>query len=255
MSKERTENVLGYAVYAALPDACADEIIAWIARCDGPRWLACLNPHSYVAAQERPRFDEALKDADWLIPDGVGIVQASWLLSGRIRTRITGSDIFHAVHDQLQARGGGSVFFLGSTEDTLSRIRERMAADWPAIHVVGTCSPPFQSEFSDRDIDQMVDAINAVRPEVLWVGMTAPKQEEWIHGVIDRLDVNFVAAVGAVFDFYIGRVKRSPAMFRSLGLEWLPRLIQEPRRLWRRTFISAPIFVGHVLREKVRRRM
>lgn len=248
-----TENILGYAVYAAPPAACADEIASWIDGGGRPRWLACLNPHSYVAALGRPRFAEALKDADWLVPDGIGVVQASWFLGGRIRQRITGSDVFRAVQDGLQARGKGSVFFLGSTDETLSRIRERVSADWPALKVAGTYSPPFRTEFSNAEIDDMVAAINAARPDVLWVGMTAPKQEEWIHRVIGRLDVRFAAAIGAVFDFYIGRVKRSHPVFQRMGLEWLPRLLQEPRRLWRRMFVSAPIFIWHVLWARVRK--
>lgn len=126
-----------------------------------------------------------------------------------------------------------------------------MAADWPALTIVGTYSPPFRAEFSKAEIAEMIEAINAVRPDVLWVGMTAPKQEEWIHGVIDRLDARFVAAIGAVFDFYAGRVRRSHPVFQSLGLEWLPRLVQEPRRLWRRMFVSAPIFIWHVMRARV----
>lgn len=250
---ESTESVLGYQVYAAPTAACADEIASWIDGGGGSRWLACLNPHSYVATLGRSRFADALKDADWLVPDGVGVVQASWLLGGGIRERVTGSDIFRAVHERLQARGRGTAFFLGSTDETLARIRERIAVDWPALKVVGTYSPPFRTEFTDAEIDDMVAAINAARPDVLWVGMTAPKQEEFIHRVIDRLDVRFAAAIGAVFDFYVGRVRRSHPVFQKLGLEWLPRLLQEPRRLWRRMFVSAPIFVWHVLRERRRR--
>jgi N-acetylglucosaminyldiphosphoundecaprenol N-acetyl-beta-D-mannosaminyltransferase len=87
---------------------------------------------------------------------------------------------------------------------------------------------------------------------VLWVGMTAPKQESWIHQLRERLDVRFAAAIGAVFDFYIGRIKRSPPAFQTLGLEWLPRLVQEPRRLWRRMFVSAPIFMWHAVTRRDR---
>lgn len=251
MTKSKmTEKILGYTVYAGSPAVCADEIVSWIVEGSKPCWLACLNPHSYVSALDRPMFAEALKRADWLVPDGVGVVQASCLFGGRIRERVTGSDVFRGVHDRLQAQGGGSIFFLGSTERTLASLREKIATDWPALKVVGAYSPPFKPEFSDEEIDEMVAAVNAARPDVLWVGMTAPKQEEWIHRVIDRLDVKFVAAVGAVFDFYIGRVKRSHPVFQRLGLEWLPRLLQEPRRLWRRMFVSAPIFVWHVVRER-----
>lgn len=211
------------------------------------RWLACLNPHSYAVALDRPEFEAALHGADWLVADGVGVVIASRLRGGAVRQRITGSDVFHGVHRRLEGNGGGKVFFIGSTEETLSRIREKMARDYPRVEIVGTYSPPFKPEYSAAELDLMVETINAARPDVLWVGMTAPKQELWIHALRDRLDVRFAAAIGAVFDFYIGRIKRSPAAFQALGLEWLPRLVQEPRRLWRRMFVSAPIFMWHVM--------
>jgi N-acetylglucosaminyldiphosphoundecaprenol N-acetyl-beta-D-mannosaminyltransferase len=117
--------------------------------------------------------------------------------------------------------------------------------------VAGTFSPPYKPEFSPAELDMMIAAINAVRPDVLWVGMTAPKQEKWIYQNRHRLQVKFIGAVGAVFDFYTGRVKRSHPIFQNLGLEWLPRLLQEPRRLWRRMGVSAPIFIWHVLKAKI----
>ena len=94
-----------------------------------------------------------------------------------------------------------------------------------------------------------VVGIDVAAPDVLWVGMTAPKQEKWIFENRACLNVKFAAAIGAVFDFYTGQVKRSHPVFQRFGLEWLPRLIQQPRRLWRRMFVSAPIFVWHVLRQ------
>ena len=152
----------------------------------------------------------------------------------------------------MQGSGNYSVFFLGSTEDTLTAICERMSKDWPNIRVAGIFSPPFKATFSDEDIELMVHRINMVEPDVLWVGMTAPKQEEWIYKVLPQLNVRFAAAVGAVFDFYTGRIKRPHPLFRRLGLEWLPRLLQEPGRLWRRTFASAPIFLWHVFYAKIK---
>jgi N-acetylglucosaminyldiphosphoundecaprenol N-acetyl-beta-D-mannosaminyltransferase len=175
-------------------------------------------------------------------------------LGGQISERVTGSDIFHGVLEALNQAGGCSVFFLGATEETLVAIRVRMAMDFPNVRMAGTYSPPFKQIFSDDDNERMVAAINAVAPDVLWVGMTAPKQEKWLHEEYGQLNVKFAAAVGAVFDFYTGRVKRSHAVFQWLGLEWLPRLVQEPRRLWRRMFISAPIFVWYVLRQRFFRR-
>ena len=185
-----------------------------------------------------------------MIPDGSGIVLASCLLGGKIRQRITGSDIFSALNSKVNELGGFSVFFLGSTTECLEEIRVRMARDFPRVRFLGSYSPPFKQDYTDNELDAMVEAINQVRPDILWVGMTAPKQEKWIHRNLHRLDVRFAAAIGAVFDFYTGRIKRSHPYFQRLGLEWLPRLVQEPKRLWRRMFISAPIFLWHVMRER-----
>lgn len=248
------ETMLGYTLDRQPRTACIADVVAWIEqpRTDTPcRWLACLNPHSYVQSLDDSSFAQALQEANWLIPDGIGIVLASRLLGGQIRERVTGSDIFLGVQTALNQAGGGRVFFLGSTEETLAAIRTRMAVDFPQIQVVGTYSPPFKAEFSIEDDQAMLDAIRVAAPDILWVGMTAPKQEKWLHQHRDQLNVRFAAAIGAVFDFYSGRVKRSHPIFQRLGLEWLPRLFQEPRRLWRRMGISAPIFVWHVLRQRL----
>lgn len=252
---ESIEDITGYAVNSQGILACVTEIVAWVKneektgkdeRC---RWLACMNPHSYAVALHDGAFSRALHLADWLIPDGVGVILASKVLGGRIRERVTGSDIFQGVLEELNRASGYSVFFLGSTDETLDAIRTRMAVDYPNIRLVGTYSPPFKSVYSQDELDVMIAAVNAVAPDVLWVGMTAPKQEKWIFENRTRLNVKFAGAIGAVFDFYTGQVKRSHPLFQRLGLEWLPRLIQQPRRLWRRMFVSAPIFVWHVLRQ------
>jgi N-acetylglucosaminyldiphosphoundecaprenol N-acetyl-beta-D-mannosaminyltransferase len=247
------EDVLGYGVEALSVEACADSLFSAVKGEDVRRcaWLACLNPHSYAVALDDPTFSRALHAADWLIPDGAGVVLASRLQGGRITERVTGSDVFFGLHRRMTAAGGMSVFFLGATEETLAAIHERMAVDYPGIRVAGTYSPPFMSEYSAAENDAMIATINAANTDVLWVGMTAPKQEKWIFENRARLNVRFAGAIGAVFDFYTGRVKRSHPVFQRMGLEWLPRLVQQPRRLWRRMFVSAPIFVWHVLKQKV----
>jgi len=252
------ENILGYAVGCSSAAVCVAEVFARLQAVPGTdsgcAWLACLNPHSYAVALEDKTFFRALHDADWLVPDGAGIVLASSLLGGKVYERVTGSDVFFGLHSLMNSTGGMSVFFLGATEETLALIRERMARDYPNIRVAGTCSPPFKPDYTDAELEEMIKAINAVKPDVLWVGMTAPKQEKWIHENRTRLNVRFAGAIGAVFDFYTGRVQRSHPVFQRLGLEWLPRLIQQPKRLWRRMFVSAPIFLWHVFREKFSRR-
>jgi len=246
-----TRPLLGYRVTPGQPEACLADIAGWIERGDRARWLACLNPHSYVVALEQPPFAAALAAADWLIPDGAGIVLASRVLDAGLGPRLTGSDVFEGLSRRLDRRGGASVFFLGGSEATLAEIRVRHARDFPRLRVAGTLSPPYRAAFAEAELDAMVEAVNAAHPDVLWVGLGAPKQELLLHRLAPRLQVRFAAAVGAVFDFYTGRVKRSHPAFRRVGLEWLPRLVQEPRRLWRRNFRSTPVFLWHVARARL----
>jgi N-acetylglucosaminyldiphosphoundecaprenol N-acetyl-beta-D-mannosaminyltransferase len=153
----------------------------------------------------------------------------------------------------MNKAGSMRVFFLGSTEETLELIKQRMTRDYPAIKVAGTFPPPFKDVYSSDEITKMVKAINSAAPDVLWVGLSAPKQEKFILENRARLNVKFVAAIGAVFDFYSGNVKRdADSWFVRHGLEWLPRLLQEPRRLWRRMFVSAPVFMWNVIKERLR---
>lgn len=246
------QKILGYMVQFDTQEDCIDAISVNLdAGNRNCAWLACLNPHSYAVAREDADFKKALHAADWLIPDGIGVVIASHILRRPLRERITGFDMFNSVMkrlDQVQ----GSVFFLGSTEDTLSLISKKLAADFPNVRLAGVYSPPFKAEFSPRDNDAIISAISLSGAEVLWVGMTAPKQEKWLCENRHRLPVKFAGAIGAVFDFYAGKVKRSHPFFQRIGLEWLPRLLRQPRRLWRRMLVSAPIFLFDVTRERFR---
>jgi N-acetylglucosaminyldiphosphoundecaprenol N-acetyl-beta-D-mannosaminyltransferase len=246
-----TEAILGFAVTTASRQECVERILSWIAVRQQPRYAVCANPHSLVTAGTLPNFAAALQQADMMVPDGSGIVLASRLLGGTIRQRITGYDLFHDVCTALNRQGAGKVFFLGSTEENLAVIERRFTADFPAL-TFAAFSPPFRTEFSDEDRASICQAVNAARPDVVWVGMTAPKQEIWICENRQQLDVPFLGAVGAVFDFYSGTVRRSPTLFQQLGLEWLPRLLREPRRLWRRNFVSSPLFLLQVVKARIR---
>lgn len=142
--------------------------------------------------------------------------------------------------------------FMGSSERVLSLIKERAAKDYPEMEVV-TYSPPFKPEFSDDDNRAIIQAINAAQPDLLWIGMTAPKQEKWTYSHWDELRINcHVGTIGAVFDFYAGTVKRAPLWWQRNGLEWLYRLLREPRRMWRRYIIGNILFLGYMLKEKSR---
>jgi N-acetylglucosaminyldiphosphoundecaprenol N-acetyl-beta-D-mannosaminyltransferase len=251
----KRDRLFGYEIAAESVEGCLDQIVAWLGDGERRRYFACANPHSLVVADGDPEFRQALLDAHLLVPDGVGILLGSRILGGKVREVVTGSDIFSGLSRRLDHAGERrySYFFLGASEKTLRKISARLSRDYPGIRLAGVYSPPFKTEFSDEDSRRMIEAVNAARPDVLWVGMTAPKQEKWIHKYRELLDVKFIGAVGAVFDFYSGNVKRSHPVFRKLGLEWLPRLCREPQRLWRRNFVSSPVFLARVICERLGR--
>lgn len=242
-----TEDILGYAVYARPLGDLVQDVLGHVRdAAAGGAWLACLNPHSYAVACDNPDFGAALRRATWLVPDGAGVTLASRWISGRIRDRLCGPDVFLAISAAINARGPFKVLFLGSTEATLASVAHRYRADFPNVTTIDTHSPPFRAAFDDADIAEMRDMVRRAAPDILWVGLTAPKQELLLQRLGADAGYGFAAAIGAAFDFYAGNVQRSGPMFRRLGLEWLPRLVQEPRRLWRRTFVSAPRFLVHV---------
>lgn len=245
--------MFGYKVSADGMTADTATAMAWATGAGRGHYLACANPHSLVVASRDDAFRDALQAADLLVPDGAGISLAARVFNQPLPERVAGYDFFHRFSRLAEARGGLSYFFLGSSEEVLGRIATRLQRDFPAIRICGLHSPPFKAEFSPADDEAMVRLINQAKPDVLWVGMTAPKQEKWIYRNRHRLEVPFMAAVGAVFGFYAGTTVRSSPFWCRLGLEWLPRFLREPRRLWRRNLHSTPVFLCWMAREKFRR--
>ena len=218
---------------------------------DGKVLINTINAHSYNVAQKDTLFADALRGGDYLIPDGASIVKACRLLKAKSRPkeRIAGWDLFEFEMQRAAARGKARVMFMGSSERVLALIRERAAKDWPDLEVV-TYSPPYKPEFSDEDNAAIIAAINAADPDLLWIGMTAPKQEKWTWAHWAQLDIHcHVGTVGAVFDFYAGTMQRAPKWWQDHSLEWFYRLVKEPRRMWRRYVLGNPQFAWNVLKE------
>jgi bacterial polymer biosynthesis proteins, WecB/TagA/CpsF family len=209
-----------------------------------------LNAFSFNTFLEDEDFHKALLYSDVLLPDGISVVWATRILTGMKIQKIAGADLFDYEMERINATGG-KCFFLGSSEETLQKIRKRAAKEYPNIEVY-SYSPPYKAEFSETENDSMIAAINAVEPDVLFVGMTAPKQEKWAYQHFDHLLVGHVCCIGAVFDFYAGTVKRAPGWMIDIGMEWFYRLIKEPRRMWRRYLIGNVKFIRYVMMEKIR---
>lgn len=210
-----------------------------------------INAHSFNTAQNDDLFAEALKNGDYLIPDGASIIKACrWLkCKSQPTERIAGWDLFEFEMGQLNERGGRCMF-MGSSPKVLKLIVKKAKMMYPNIEVV-TYSPPYKPEFTNEDNQAIINAINDANPDLLWIGMTAPKQEKWTYSHWNELNIHcHVGTIGAVFDFFAGTYQRAPHWWQGHSLEWLYRLIKEPRRMWRRYVIGNPLFLMNVRREK-----
>ena len=200
-----------------------------------------INPHSYVEQKSDPEFNEALLNSDILVPDGSGIVLAAKFLKNKEISKIAGYDLFAETMKQLNKKQG-KVFFLGSSDDVLNKMLLRAKDEYPCVNIE-MLSPPFKPQFDYNDLKNFSDSINAFQPDVVFVGLTAPKQEKLIFKLRNMVNTKYFSGIGAVFDFYAGTVKRPSKIWVSLHLEWFVRFIGEPKRLWRRNFVSSPIFL------------
>lgn len=237
MFKLKTLTILGSkAELASLPE--------------GKLLINTVNAHSFNTAKKDQLFADALINGDVLIPDGVSIVKAcKWIeAKSQPKERIAGWDLFFFEMSKLEKKGG-TVMFMGSSQKVLDLIVKRAAVDYPHLKVV-TYSPPYKPEFSDEDNKAIIDAINAANPDLLWIGMTAPKQEKWTYSHWNELNIHcHVGTIGAVFGFFAGTVERAPIWWQKHGLEWLYRLMKEPKRMWRRYIIGNSLFLWNMVKE------
>lgn len=216
---------------------------------DEKQIINTINPHSYVTAKSDPQFQTALRDSDVLLPDGSGIVIAAQKLHGAQIKKIAGTDLHLHLLKQLNY-SHGKCFYMGASQNTLDKIKEKLAIEYPNI-TAAFYSPPFKPQFSDEDNTAILKAVNDFEPDVLFVGMTAPKQEKWLHQHKESLNTKIGCSIGAVFDFYAGTVVRPSQFWINIHLEWLPRLLKEPKRLWRRNFVSTPVFLWDLMKYKI----
>ncbi|TDO02666.1 WecB/TagA/CpsF family glycosyltransferase [Sunxiuqinia elliptica] len=199
-----------------------------------------INGHSYTVAKSDLQFRKALQESDVLLPDGASVVMGMKMLQGQNIQKIAGYDLFIFLMDYLNQRKG-KCFFLGSMDHTLDKMRSRAMKEFPNVQI-GSFSPPYKPVFSAEDNRIMQDQVNQFKPDVLFVGMTAPKQEKWVNDNKNKLDAGAICSIGAVFDFYAGTSNRPPQWMINLKLEWLGRLLKEPKRMWKRYLLSTPVF-------------
>jgi len=208
------------------------------------RVLNTISPNSYGVSTKDAEFKNALKQTDYLVLDGVYFAFASLLLQGKNIKRNQGPDVFYHFMNRLNSQNG-KAFFLGSSESTLLKIKEHAAKDFPNI-TLETFSPPFKKEFSDEDNKLMVDKINAFQPDILFVGMTCPKQEKWAIKHVNQLNAGLVICIGNVFDWFAGTQKAIHPIWFKLRLGWFIRIFLRPE-VFRRNIGNQMLFFWHVI--------
>lgn len=212
--------------------------------------ISTINQYSYCIAEKDVEFKNALEKSDILLPDGVGIVGAAKFLYNKNIKKIAGADIHQYLLEDLNNKNG-KCFYLGSSKATLDKVVQRLSKEFPNIEV-GCFSPPYKDVFSESDSQEMINKVNIFDPDVLFIGMTAPKQEKWAFSHKELINANIICSIGAVFDFYAGTIVRPGKWWVNLGLEWFIRLIKEPKRMWRRYLYYGPIFVRLILYKKIK---
>lgn len=216
---------------------------------EGKLLINTLNAHSYNAGLQNRIFQNALLASDVLLPDGIGVVWAEAILHKRKIKKIAGEDIFNFEMQRLN-NNNGSCFFLGSSPEVLGKMVARAKINFPKVKVA-TYSPPYKTEFSEADNKTMLERVNTFHPDVLFIGMTAPKQEIWAYQNFDQLQATRVISIGAVFDFFARTNKRAPKFLVSLNLEWLYRLVKEPKRMFIRYVLGIPLFFVNIYSSKL----
>jgi N-acetylglucosaminyldiphosphoundecaprenol N-acetyl-beta-D-mannosaminyltransferase len=232
-----------------------DSFLAWVDECVAQHrgaYVSAVNASSVVQSATDPAFAQALRDSDVNLPDGTPVAWAVSKLARFRQARLPGPAMMLLMLGRAQARGH-RVLFYGSTDPVLELLQQRMKARFPDLTIVDAISPPFRPLSRSED-EQLCERIREGRPDIVFVGLGAPKQELWMRAHRNSIGAVLVG-VGAAFDFHAGVIRRAPPWIQRLGLEWLFRLVQEPRRLWRRYATTLPVFVWRVSRQLVSQRV
>jgi len=249
----RTENkifkTLGINVVAVQIKDVIGQMKDWIEDRSYGHYIAVTNTHVVIESWFNPEFKNVLNSADYVVPDGMPLVWLGRLSGYPLKRRVYGPELMETF---LKETGPEYRHFIyGGKPGVPEKLCSRLKKQYPGLNFVGSCSPPFRPLTSEED-EQIIELINRLNPDVLWVGLGAPKQERWMYEHKDKLNVPVMLGVGAAFDLLAGNTSQAPAFLREHGFEWLWRFLSEPRRLWRRYMVYAPLFVGLVVLEKMR---
>lgn len=239
MTERRRIAVLGQPLDALTWDEALSRIAAWAARRES-RYVCISNAHSVVTGSRDPVFGQVLRDADMVTSDGAPVAWMMRRLGVPDQQRINGPDLMWR-YCALAARQGEAIYLYGGTEATLSLLQRRLREAFPGLVIAGATSPPFRKATSE-ELARDIAAINASGARTVWVSLGCPKQELWMAAQRGRVQ-GVMVGVGAAFDYHAGTIRRAPLWMQRAGLEWLHRLVSEPRRLWRRYLVTNSLFI------------
>ena len=208
----------------------------------GCRYVVTPNVDHTVLLSENGRFRAAYEDAHMVLADGHPIVWASRILGRPLPERVAGSELIPSLFDSYNKSGRLTVFLLGAAEGVAALAAEKMKKQWPHVETVGVYSPPMGFEKDPSETEKILDQIAATEPDAVVVGLGAPKQEIWVHENAERIQSKVAFCVGATIDFLAGEKKRAPVWMQKSGVEWLHRMLSEPKRLVKRYARDAVIF-------------
>ncbi len=214
------------------------------------RYICVSNVHTTVMAYEDKQYRKVQNGAAMALPDGAPLSKYSRMRGFRGAGRVTGPDLMTELF-RLSGQRGYRHFFYGATQQTLEDMRQALLREYPTLVIAGMYAPPFRP-LTEQEDQEVVARINAAKPDFIWVGLGAPKQEEWMYAHRGKLCAVSIG-VGAGFDYLAGHIKRAPRLMQVLCLEWLYRLMQDPGRLWKRYVVTNTKFVWYILRERVAR--
>jgi len=236
-------DVLGVRVSATDLETAVDRIEGWIL--SNTRQYVCVRDvHGIIAAQSDPELIEIHNRAGLVTPDGMPLVWCGRRAGARWTRRVYGPELMLSVCEST-AQHGFRHFFYGAAPGVPEELARKLQQKIPNIEIVGVHSPPYR-ELTDDEVVETAAMINATGADIVWVGLSTPKQERWMARFRSRLDAAVLIGVGAAFDIHAGRVRQAPRWIRQSGFEWLFRLCTEPRRLWRRYFKSIPRFIAKI---------
>lgn len=239
--------VLGVRVDAVqIPDVVL-EMERWIGERGKSRYIAVTGMHGITEARHDHAFRGILNAAGLVVPDGMPLVWLSRIRGRSLKRRVYGPELMLKFCEKTYQENYRH-FFYGGAAGVPEELADILRRKFPGLVIVGAYSPPFRP-LTTEEGREIVAMINAAEPDVLWVGLSTPKQERWMHEHWDKLTVPVMVGVGAAFDLNTGRIKQAPRWMREHGLEWFYRLLKEPRRLWRRYLIYGSKFVGYITLE------